>query len=127
MIYGLGTDIVEVQRIAAKLAKPDFITLVFTPGEIAYCEQQVHKAEHYAARFAAKEAYLKAQGTGWGNHGGVNFNQIEISHNPAGKPLLTLIGDAATRYTELHISQILVSLSHTSTMATATVIIETTE
>ena len=124
MIYGLGTDIVEVGRIASKLAKGHgFKELVFTPEEIAYCDKQVHSAQHYAARFAAKEALLKALGTGFG-HGGVHFNEIAISHDAAGKPVLTLIGDAASRYEQLQIKQILVSLSHVSTTAVATVMIE---
>lgn len=125
MIYGLGTDIVEVDRIAGSLSKKGFRELVFTPKEIAYCEQQTHNAQHYAARFAAKEALLKAMGTGWGNNGGVHFNEIEITNNAAGKPLLELIGNAAARYEQLQIKQILVSLSHISSTAIATVIIET--
>lgn len=125
MIYGIGTDIVEVDRIAGKLAKENgFRELVFTPQEIGWCEKQVHPAQHYAARFAAKEALLKALGTGWGNNGGVNFNEIEISRTETGKPVLQLTGAAAMRYEELHITQILVSLSHIKTTAVATVIIE---
>lgn len=124
MIYGIGTDIVEVDRIAARLAKgPGFRDLVFTPQEIAYCEQQVHPAESYAARFAAKEAFLKAMGTGWG-HGKINFNDISVTNNEAGKPLLQLIGNAASCYGELQIKQILVSLSHVKTTAIAMVVIE---
>lgn len=124
MIYGIGTDIVEVARISASIAKENgFRELVFTPAEIAYCEQQVHSGQHYAARFAAKEALLKALGTGYMN-GGMHFNEIEITHDAAGKPLLQLIGNASTRYEQLQIKQILVSLSHISTTAVATVIIE---
>lgn len=125
MIYGIGTDIVEVDRVAEKIRKgKGFREMVFTPHEIAYCEKQAHCYEHYAARFAAKEALLKALGTGWGN-GGVNFDEIEIRHDVAGKPLLYLIGDAAGRYGQLNIKQILVSLSHTRATAIAMVIIET--
>jgi holo-[acyl-carrier protein] synthase len=124
MIYGLGTDIVEVARIAAKIAKGNgFKELVFSPHEIAYCEQQVHSEEHYAARFAAKEALLKALGTGF-MHGGIHFNEIEISNDATGKPLLRLTGNASSRYEQLQIKQILVSLSHINTTAVATVIIE---
>lgn len=125
MIYGIGTDIVDVERIAGKLAKGSgFRDLVFSAQEIAYCEKQVHPAQHYAARFAAKEALLKALGTGWGNNGGVNFNEIEISHTETGKPILQLTGAAASRYEALKIKQILVSLSHITSTAVATVIIE---
>lgn len=98
MIIGIGTDIVEVPRIAAKLAKGDgFRNLVFTPFEISYCENQAVPAESYAARFAAKEALLKALGTGWGN-GGINFDEIEIRNDAAGKPELFLIGNGVARY-----------------------------
>ena len=125
MIYGLGTDIVEVSRISGKIAKNNgFRELVFTPGEIAYCEKQVHPAQHYAARFAAKEAFLKAMGTGFIS-GGVQFNEIEITHDPSGKPLLQLLGNASVYYAQLQIKQILVSLSHISTTAVASVVIET--
>lgn len=124
MIYGLGTDIVDVARLGAKIAKGNgFKEFVFTPHEIAYCEQQVHSEEHYAARFAAKEALLKAMGTGF-MHGGVLFNEIEITNDANGKPLLELIGNASSRYEQLQIKQILVSLSHIKTTAVATVIIE---
>ncbi|WPQ65330.1 holo-ACP synthase [Chitinophaga sancti] len=124
MIYGIGTDIVDVARIGAKIARGiGFKELVFTPHEIAYCEQQVHSEEHYAARFAAKEALLKALGTGY-MHGGVHFNEIEITNDATGKPLLQLIGNARFHYEQLQIKQILVSLSHINTTAVATVIIE---
>ena len=124
MIYGIGTDIVEVDRIVAKLQKgPGFRDLVYTPREIEYCEQQVNAGESYAARFAGKEALLKALGTGFGN-GGVHFNEIEITNDANGKPVLELIGAAAGRYEQLQIKQILVSLSHIKTTAIATVIIE---
>jgi holo-[acyl-carrier protein] synthase len=124
MIYGVGTDIVEVDRIADKILKgKGFRELVFTPHEISYCEKQVNAYESYAARFAAKEAFLKALGTGWGN-GGVDFNEIEITNDDKGKPSLQLIGKATSRYMALHIRQILVSLSHIKTTAIATVIIE---
>lgn len=124
MIIGIGTDIVEVPRIAAKLAKGDgFRNLVFTPFEISYCEQQANPAESFAARFAAKEAVLKAFGTGWGN-GGINFDEIEIRNDAAGKPEIFLIGNGANRYTLLGIKNIWVSLSHEKNAAIAMVIIE---
>ena len=124
MIIGIGTDIVEVPRIAAKLAKGDgFRNLVFTPFEISYCEQQAVPAESYAARFAAKEAVLKALGTGWGN-GGINFDEIEVRNDAAGKPEIFLIGKGADRYTLLGIKTIWVSLSHEKSAAVAMVILE---
>ncbi|HEY8955902.1 holo-ACP synthase [Chitinophaga sp.] len=124
MIIGIGTDIVEVPRIAAKLAKGDgFRNLVFTPFEISYCEKQAMPAESYAARFAAKEALLKALGTGWGN-GGINFDEIEIRNDAAGKPELFLIGNGAGRYEQAGIKKIWVSLSHEKSAAVAMVILE---
>jgi holo-[acyl-carrier protein] synthase len=124
MIIGLGTDIVDVGRIAARLAKGEgFRNLVFTPFEIAYCEQQAVPAESYAARFAAKEALLKAMGTGWGN-GGINFDEIEIRNDANGKPEMFLIGAGAARYETMGIKRIWVSLSHEKTAAVAMVILE---
>lgn len=124
MIIGIGTDIVEVPRIAAKLAKGEgFRNLVFTPYEITYCEKQAAPADSYAARFAAKEAVLKAMGTGWGN-GGINFDEIEIRNDEAGKPEVYLIGKGAARYAIMGIKKIWVSLSHEKSAAVAMVIIE---
>jgi holo-[acyl-carrier protein] synthase len=124
MIIGIGTDIVDVARIAAKLGKGEgFRNLVFTPFEITCCEQQAAPAASYAARFAAKEALLKAFGTGWGN-GGVNFNEIEIRNDAAGKPELFLVGNGADKYESLGIKKIWVSLSHEKSAAIAMVIIE---
>ena len=124
MILGIGTDITDVSRIASKLAKGDgFRNLVFTPFEISYCEKQVNPAQSYAARFAAKEAFLKALGTGWGN-GGVNFDEIETRNNEAGQPSLFLIGNAAGKYAALGIKKIWVSLSHEQHTAIAMVVLE---
>jgi len=124
MIYGIGTDIIEVDRIAAKMEKgKGFRDMVFTPHEIAYCDAQASPAQHYAARFAAKEAFLKAMGTGWG-HGKINFDEIEIRNDETGKPSLKLTGNAISCYSELQIKQILVSLSHIKATAIAMVVIE---
>lgn len=117
---GLGTDIVEVDRIAEKIVKGQgFRELVFTPLEIEYCEKQANKFESYAARFAAKEAFLKALGTGWAGSG-MQFNEIEVRNNAAGKPELFLIGNAAPLLGE---RQVLLSLSHVRSVAMATVVI----
>jgi len=97
--------------------------LVFTPKEIAYCEMKANKYEHYAARFAAKEAFFKAIGSGWTD--GTAFNEIEITNNENGKPLLILLGDTAKLMLAKQISNISVSLSHLNTIASAVVIIET--
>ena len=121
MIKGIGTDIVDVARILQKIAQGrGFRELVFSPLEIAYCEQQVHAGESYAARFAAKEALLKALGTGWGESG-LQFHEIEVRNDANGKPSLHLLGAGAAKYAGyiLH-----VSLSHIAATAIATVVIE---
>ncbi len=123
MIAGLGTDIIEVERVAEKIAKDQgFKELVFSSGEIAYCEAKANKYEHYAARFAAKEAFFKALGTGWLN--GTAFNEVEVVHDEKGKPFLNFLGETAATISAFGQVQITVSLAHLKTMATATVIIE---
>jgi holo-[acyl-carrier protein] synthase len=123
MITGLGTDLIEVDRIAEKISKESgFRELLFSANEINYCEPKANKFECYAARFAAKEAFFKALGTGWLE--GTAFNEIEITHNAAGKPGLTFLGDTAQIIQAMGFSNILVSLSHIKTMASAVVIIE---
>lgn len=120
---GIGTDIVEVDRIAAKIEKGQgFRELVFSPVEIAYCEKQANKYESYAARFAAKEAFLKALGTGWAGSG-AEFNEIEIRNNEAGKPEIHLTGKARQLLSQRQIASVLVSLSHVKSVAMATVVI----
>lgn len=123
MILGTGIDIIEVERIAEKIGKGQgFRELVFSPEEIAYCEKQTHKNQHYAGRFAAKEAFLKALGTGWLN--GTAFHEIEILHNSNGQPQLQLKGATAQTLASYKIGRIHVSLSHQKSMATAIVILE---
>lgn len=123
MIAGLGTDIIEVERIAEKINKGSgFRELVFSVGEIAYCESMVNKFQHYAARFAAKEAFYKALGTGWET--GTYFNEIEVTHDEKGKPMIVLSGQTKKTLATWQINKILVSLSHVKSMATAVVIIE---
>jgi holo-[acyl-carrier protein] synthase len=123
MIAGLGTDIVEVDRLASKIGKEaGFRELVFSKKEIEYCEAKTNKFEHYAARFAAKEAFYKAIGTGWMN--GTSFNEIEITNDTKGKPELALLGKTSEIMAATGIGNIFVSLSHIKTMATAVVIIE---
>ena len=125
MITGIGTDIVEVDRLAGKLNKDQgFRELVFTLNEINYCETKAGKFQHYAARFAAKEAFLKALGTGWIT--GTSFNEIEITNNENGKPSITLLGNTAQLMKQQNGDfKMSVSLSHIKTHATAIVIIET--
>jgi holo-[acyl-carrier protein] synthase len=123
MITGVGIDIVEVERIAEKIEKNNgFRELVFSANEIAYCESKTHKYEHYAARFAAKEAFFKALGTGWLND--TSFNEVEIINNEQGKPGVVLLGLTNTTVNMLGNFNIMVSLSHIKLTATAVVIIE---
>ena len=124
MITGIGTDIVEVDRLAGKISKDQgFRELVFTANEINYCETKPGKFQHYAARFAAKEAFLKALGTGWIT--GTSFTEIEITNNENGKPSITLLGNTAQLMKQQNGDfKMSVSLSHIKTHATAIVIIE---
>jgi len=124
MIYGLGTDLTEVERIAKKIANtPGFRELVFSAVEISYCEGKKNKFEHYAARFAAKEAFFKALGTGWLS--GTAFNQVQVVNNTDGKPQLELTDETRDVVNALGQFIMHISLSHTKNMATATVILET--
>lgn len=123
MIMGIGTDLIEVERVAGKISKEQgFRELVFTANEIAYCEAKANKYQHYAARFAAKEAFLKALGTGWVS--GIAFNEIEITNDAEGKPLLKLIGGTLKFLESRSIGKTWVSLSHLTTISSAIVVIE---
>jgi holo-[acyl-carrier protein] synthase len=124
MITGLGIDLIEVERVAVSISKETgFRELVFSKKEIVYCENKTNKFEHYAARFAAKEAFFKAIGTGWKN--GTAFNEIEITNNKDGKPEISFLGNTAVSVAEMKLGKMSVSLSHLKTMASAVVIIET--
>lgn len=123
MIAGLGTDMIEVERVAVKIAKESgFRELVFSKKEIDYCEAKANKFEHYAARFAAKEAFFKAIGTGWLD--GTAFNEVEITNDEKGKPVLALLGQTALAIAAMNFKNIIVSLTHLKTIASAVVIIE---
>lgn len=123
MIFGIGTDLIEVLRVAEKIGKKaGFRELVFSPDEIIYCEAKANKYEHYAARFAAKESFFKAMGTGWRN--GTAFNEIEIYNDALGKPEIRFLGNTEKTITEFKLGKIFVSMSHSKTMASAIVIIE---
>ena len=124
MISGIGIDMIDVDRIAERVGRENgFKEMIFSPGEIVYCEKMAHPAEHFAARFAAKEAFFKALGTGWLN--GTSFNEIEVVHDEKMKPSLKLSGNTAEHLSAvIDISKVLVSLSHIKTVATAIVIIE---
>ena len=123
MIFGIGTDLIEVERVAEKMEKKQgFKELVFSADEIIYCEARTYKYEHDAVHFAAKEAFLKAIGTCWRN--GTAFNEIEIYNDEEGKPEIRFHGLTAKTIAELKLGKIFVSLSHLKTMACAMVVIE---
>jgi holo-[acyl-carrier protein] synthase len=124
MIVGTGIDIAEVPRIAASIARfgDRFLHRIFTEGEIRYCDAKANRAERYAARFAAKEAAMKAIGTGW-NHG-VTWRDVEVSRMPGGRPTITFHGKAAEFAAKLGAKHIALSLTHTAQHAIAQVILE---
>ncbi|MBL7889125.1 MAG: holo-ACP synthase [Bacteroidia bacterium] len=122
MIIGIGTDIAEVPRIAKSIENNSFKEKVFSAKEISYCETKANKAESFAARFAAKEAFFKALGTGW--RGGMAFNEVEVENDELGKPTINVLGQTAEMLKDKHIRIIHVSLSHIKDVAMATVVLE---
>lgn len=124
MIVGTGIDMIEVPRVAAAIQRfgRRFVQRLFTPDEIRYCESKFNKAERYAARFAAKEAGLKAIGTGW--KGGIAWTEVEVCRDPGGRPTLAFSGKAAEFAARLGVQRASLSLSHTATHAIASVILE---
>jgi holo-[acyl-carrier protein] synthase len=124
MILGTGVDLAEVDRLRAAIERHGerFLRRVFTEGEIAYVEQKANKYERYAARFAAKEAGMKAIGTGW--RGGVRWQDFEVSNLRSGRPTLALHGVAAMVAEKLGARAVHLSMTHTAGMAMAVVILE---
>ena len=124
MIVGTGIDIAEVPRIRQAIDRfgDRFIQRVYTEGEILYCDSKLNRVERYAARFAAKEAAMKALGTGW-NHG-VRWRDCEVTRMPGGRPTLTFHGKAAEFAAKLGANNAALSLSHTAEQAIAQVILE---
>jgi len=124
MIVGTGIDIAEVPRIRQSIERfgDRFVQRVFTPGEILYCDSKMNRFERYAARFAAKEAAMKALGTGW-NHG-VRWRDCEVTRMPGGRPTMTFHGRAAEFAAKLGAKNVALSLSHTVEQAIAQVILE---
>ena len=124
MILSIGIDIVEVYRIREVLARtPRFAVRVFTEQEREYCDAKgVAAAQSYAARFAAKEAFLKALKTGW--RGKIRWKEIEIVSDSDGVPSLNITGEAAKLLDELGATRVHLSMSHTAETAIAEVILE---
>lgn len=124
MIVGTGIDIAEVPRVRAAILRygARFVERIYTAGEIAYVERKANRYERYAARFAAKEAGMKAIGTGWRR--GVRWQDFEVANLPGGKPALRLHGVAAQVAAALGVRSIALSLTHTSEQGMAFVILE---
>jgi len=125
LVFGIGTDIIEVPRVEQALSRTGRLKQkIFTPREIEYCESRGKSAQHFAARFAAKEAFLKAMGTGW--QGGHRFDEIEVINNERGKPEAVVHGRVKAYCQENGISRFQVSLSHIKELALAVVVLEKT-
>jgi holo-[acyl-carrier protein] synthase len=118
-IVGIGTDIVECHRIGRMIEQHGelFLSRVYTPREVRYCQARKNSTEHFAGRWAAKEAILKCLGTGWRK--GICWTDMEIRNEPTGAPKLHLGGAAKERAQELRIADILISISHCRAYATA--------
>ncbi len=123
-IVGTGVDLAEVGRIEQSLKNfgARFQSRIYTPREIAYCERFKNRAERYAARFAAKEAGMKALGTGWRR--GIRWVDLEVVRQPGGRPTLVFSGEAARIAERMGVRHVALSLTHTAGQALAQVILE---
>lgn len=124
MIVGSGVDLAEVDRIEAAIGRHGdrFIARIYTPLEIAYVSRKANKFERFAARFAAKEAAMKAIGTGWRH--GVGWHDFEVANLPSGKPTLLFHGAAAEFSKKLGVRNVSLSLTHTKQYGMAIVLLE---
>jgi len=124
VIVGIGIDVEEVSRIRDAIERHGrrFIERVFCPAEIAYVERKANRYERYAARFAAKEAGMKAIGTGWKR--GVTWQDFEVANLPSGKPTLRFHGVAAEIAQKLGVRTVSLSITHTAELGMAHVILE---
>jgi holo-[acyl-carrier protein] synthase len=118
-VISIGTDIVECSRISQMMEKHGavFLQRVFTSGEIDYCSDKKMAYQHFAGRWAAKEAVLKTLGTGWAQ--GVQWTDVEVVRQPTGVPTIELRGRALEVANELGICRVLISISHTKEYAVA--------
>jgi len=124
VIIGIGLDVVDVERFGQTMDRRGerLLAKLFTPAEVGYCLARVRKHEHLAARFAAKEAALKALGTGAGKN--AHFREVEVLRTRRGKPVLQLHGRTARLAGRLGVTNIHVSLTHTEALAAAQVVME---
>jgi holo-[acyl-carrier protein] synthase len=118
-ILGIGTDITECLRIARMIERHGelFINRVYTPQEIAYCQSRKQSTQHFTGRWAAKEAILKALGTGWRR--GISWRDMEVRNEPGGRPVVAVRGGVKEVIEKLGIRKLLVTISHCRTHATA--------
>ena len=118
-IVGIGTDIIECPRIGRMIEQhgEEFLHRVYTEREIRYCQAKKHAIEHFAGRWAAKEAILKAIGTGWSR--GICWTDLEVRNTATGAPQVLVRGGAKDAAIERGIGDILISISHCRTYATA--------
>jgi holo-[acyl-carrier protein] synthase len=118
-ILGIGTDIVECLRIAQMIERHGelFLQRVFTPHEIAYCQDRKAATQHFAGRWAAKEAVLKAMGTGWTR--GISWQDVEVRNEFGGKPRIVLGGGAREICANAGVDDVMISISHCRHYATA--------
>lgn len=124
MIVGTGIDIAEVPRVRQSIERfgERFLQRIYTAGEIRYCDRKANRVERYAARFAAKEAAMKALGTGWNQ--GVRWRDCEVVRLPGGRPNIAFHGKAAEIAAKLGVKNASLSLTHTAEQAFAQVILE---
>jgi holo-[acyl-carrier protein] synthase len=124
MILGTGVDLAEVGRIREAIERHGerFIQRIYTEAEVAYVERKANRFERYAGRFAAKEAGMKAIGTGWKR--GVRWRDFEVSNLPSGRPTLRLHGEAARIAEKMGVKTIALSITHTAELGMAHVILE---
>jgi len=124
MILGIGHDIMDIARVKAELTKDgdSFKSEIFTPLEIEYCDNKHYPERHYAARFAGKEALYKAMSMA--KNTGMSWLDIEIQNGFGGEPVIILSGEAFMQGERMRVNRIMVSLSHTAELASASVILE---
>lgn len=124
MIVGIGIDLAEVSRVREAIERHGrrFVERIYTASEISYVERKANRYERYAARFAAKEAGMKAIGTGWRR--GVRWQDFEVTNLPSGRPTLQLHGAAAQIADSLGVRNIALSLTHTAEQGLAIVVLE---
>ena len=124
MIAGIGVDLCEVERIESAIARHGerLLARLYTPAERSYCESRPNRMERFAGRFAAKEAAMKAIGTGWSR--GVGWRDFEVARATGGRPVIVFHGVARRIADEMGVTRALVSITHVRSLAMAEVLLE---